>query len=109
VTLDGILVLLFIGLMAFVVTAVPVHLALLSRIRNRHPSTWSSLGEPSLGNASFNNQRELARFVRRKKYLDLNDPRLNQLAFLFRWGRRIGFALFLAYFALFWYTSCRSH
>jgi hypothetical protein len=30
------------------VTALPVHLALLRRIRNRHPSTWFSLGEPSL-------------------------------------------------------------
>ena len=108
-TLDGLLLLLFIGLMAFVVTALPVHLALLRRIRNQHPSTWSALEEPSLSSTSFNNQREFARFVRRKEYLGLNDPKLNQLAFLFTWGRRLGLTLFAAYFALFWYTSCRSH
>jgi len=82
--------------MGFAFIGFAIHWRFLQQLRDRHPATWQSLGQPSLlWNNSMGTRLEIWRFLLRKDYQDLADPQFSRLANLLR-VYKIAFAIVFA-------------
>lgn len=83
-----------------------LHWAVLRRLREDHPHTWRSLGEPSLVyHGSATTTRAVLRFFHRREYERLDDPSLASLCGAYRTFTSVYsglFVLMLASFCLEW-------
>lgn len=53
----------------------------LSTLRNKYPETWGELGSPSLiRNNTVGNNMKVLSFLKKQKYLKLNDPQFSSMA-----------------------------
>ena len=75
----------FFTLLALFVAGFGLQRAFLARLRKQHPQTWEALGSPTLFlNNSIRNSLAVQRFIWRREYRTLGDPKTARLADLLR-------------------------
>jgi|KBSMisStandDraft_5_1062788.scaffolds.fasta_scaffold2167592_1 hypothetical protein len=101
---------LFIGLWVFGVAAIAlaalVQYCFYRRLKSQHAGAWQNLGlGASPGNAEY--VHAIGRFIRKKSYLELNDPVLNRWAKIIFFSKVAFLIAFVSAFALAWIPVVR--
>jgi len=86
---------LFVVLLTLIFFAGYLNVRMFSHIKKKHITVWKKLGEPPFLFVSKSNSKLIRQFLKEKKYLDLNDNKLNSLIIRLRIVTRLAQIFFL--------------
>ena len=83
--LDAIFIILLVLLMILLPGGILLHTLFLQRLRQKYPQIWESLGRPTMVlNNTIRNSFAAQRFLRRREYESLGDPRFSKFCNILR-------------------------